>query len=274
MTLQDWQSIISDSIRTVFSGLVQAIPGIMAALITLLIGWVIAKSIRSILDRVFKAAQLDQRLERLKLDELAAKLGIETTPSQMLAKAIYFLILLVFAVAATQTLGWTIISEELAKLINFLPRVVVGLLVFSIGYYIAGIVRDFMRSATEALGVGAGKMIASMVYYFLLITVALSAMEQIGIPTDILSENLQLVIGAVVVAGAISYGIASRHLLSNTLSTYYSRNLFEVGQRIRVDGVTGEIVEINNIAVVLKTESGRTVIPASDLTNRRVDILE
>jgi hypothetical protein len=274
MNLQDWQDIVTDSIRTVLSGFVAAIPGVVAALVTLLIGWVLARVVRGVLERVFKAAEVDKRMEAFKLDVLMEKMGVKTTPSQILAKTAYFLILLVFTIAATETLGWSIISEEFAKLLSFVPKVIVGLLIFAIGYFIAGLVRDVLGNATEALGVGAGKMIASLVYYFLLITVALSAMEQMGIPTDIISENLQLIIGAIVIAGAISYGLASRNLLSHTLSTYYSRNLFTVGQRIRVSGVTGEIIEISNIAVVLKTESGKTIIPASELTTQRVDILD
>ena len=274
MNLQDWEDILRDSIRTVLSGFVAAIPGVVAALVTLLIGWVLARVVRGVLERVFKAAEVDKRMEAFKLDVLMEKMGVKTTPSQILAKTAYFLILLVFTIAATETLGWSIISEEFAKLLSFVPKVIVGLLIFAIGYFIAGLVRDVLGNATEALGVGAGKMIASLVYYFLLITVALSAMEQMGIPTDIISENLQLIIGAIVIAGAISYGLASRNLLSHTLSTYYSRNLFTVGQRIRVSGVTGEIIEISNIAVVLKTESGKTIIPASELTTQRVDILD
>lgn len=131
-----------------------------------------------------------------------------------------------------------------------------------------------LGNATVALGVGAGRLIAGAVYWFLLITVTLSALQQMGLPTDILSQNLQLVIGAVVVAGAVSYGLASRDVLRNTLSNYYSRNTFEVGQRIRVEGVEGTIEEVTGIAVILRTPSGRTVLPATELTTKRVEILE
>lgn len=274
MNLADWQAIVTESVRTVFQGLVEAFPGIVAAVVTLLLGWVLARLVRGVLRRAFRLARLDERLEALKLDGLLEKLGDGVKPSDILAGTAYYLILLVFLVAASQTLGWTVVSEELAKLMGFLPKAVIAMVIFAIGYFVAGLVRDVLGNATEALGVGAGRLIAGAVYWFLLITVTLSALQQMGLPTDILSQNLQLVIGAVVVAGAVSYGLASRDVLRNTLSNYYSRNTFEVGQRIRVEGVEGTIEEVTGIAVILRTPSGRTVLPASELTTKRVEILE
>ena len=88
------------------------------------------------------------------------------------------------------------VSEELAKLMGFLPKAVIAMVIFAIGYFVAGLVRDVLGNATEALGVGAGRLIAGAVYWFLLIT------------------------------------------------------------------------------VILRTPSGRTVLPASELTTKRVEILE
>jgi hypothetical protein len=255
-------------------GLVEAFPGIVAAVVTLLIGWLLARVIRSILRRALSAADLDRRLDALKLDVLFDKMGMKITPSDILANTIYYLILLVFTVAASQTLGWTVISEEFAKLLSFIPQAIIGMIIFAIGYFVAGVIRDVLTNATEALGVGAGKMIAGVIYWFLLVTITLSALQQIGIPTDILSENLQLVIGAVVIAGAISYGLASREILRNTLSNFYSRNTFQVGQRIRTEGTEGTIIEVTGISVILQTAAGKTVIPASELANKRVEILD
>jgi hypothetical protein len=274
MTLADWQAIITESVRTVFMGLVEAFPGIVAAAITLLIGWILARMARGVMRRVFRAADLDKRLESLKLDLLFDKMGMQVKPSDILANTVYYLIVLVFLVAASETLGWDIISEEFAKLLAFIPKAIIGMIIFAIGYFVAGLIRDVLSNATEALGVGAGKIIAGAVYWFLLITVTLSALQQMGLPTDILSENLQLIIGAVVIAGAISYGLASRDILRNTLSTFYGRNTFAVGQRIRVEDVEGTIEEVTNISVILKTANGRTVLPASELTNKRVEILD
>jgi hypothetical protein len=272
--MRDLNTILGDAINTVFQGFSTGFSKFIGALVVLLIGWILARMIRSALTTVLKKVHFDQSLEKVQVDLLFEKMGIKASPSAILAQIAYWLIMLIFLVAASTSMGWTFVSEELAKLIALIPLIISGLVMFVIGFYIAGIIRDVLKNATESLGVGAGKIIASAVYYFLMIVITLSVLEHIGMDISIISDNIQLIVGAVVIAGAISYGLASRDILSNTLSSFYGRKTFEVGQRIRVNGLEGTIVEISNISVVLKTGEGRTVIPSSIVTNSTVEILD
>lgn len=270
----DLQETVANSLATLFEDFVKAIPLIIGALVILLVFWIIARVARGIVSRVLKGIKFDSLVEKVKLDVLFDKMGIKTKPSSIIGQMLYLMIMVVGLVAASDHMGWDVVSQEVSKLISLIPLILSGMVIFVIGFYVAGMIRDLLSSATESMGVGAGKILASAIYYFLLIVITLSTLEHIGVDISILSDNFQLIIGAIVIAGAISYGLASRDLLQNTLSTYYGRNTFEVGQRIRVDGTEGEIIEISNISVILSTGNGRLVVPSSVLTNSKVEILD
>ena len=89
-----------------------------------------------------------------------------------------------------------------------------------------------------------------------------------------LPNNLMLILGAILAAAAISYGFASRDLLSNILAGFFSRHTFSIGQVIEIDGVKGKIIETTNISVTLQTgENEKVVIPSHQLITNKVKII-
>lgn len=101
------------------------------------------------------------------------------------------------------------------------------------------------------------------------------ALEQLGINTTIITSNVIIVIGGAVLAFAISYGFASKDILHNFLASLYSKNNFQIGQKIMLqDDSVGEIVKMDNISVTLKTEEGKLIIPIHILITEKIRIIE
>jgi len=200
--------------------------------------------------------------------------NVKASPSQLISKFFYWLILLLVITTASDALGWYVVSEQVSNLINFLPKLLLAIVFFAVGTFVATFLRDLIRSTTSSLGIGAGMIISNGVFYFLFIIITLTALEQAGMDTSLITSNLLLIIGAVLTAAAISYGFASREILSNILAAFFSRRTFKEGQTIEVDGVRGKIVEVTNISVTVKSgEKEKTVIPSHQLISRKVKII-
>jgi len=203
------------------------------------------------------------------------KASIQMTPSALIAKFIYWIILLLFFIITTNFLGWTVISEKLNEFISFLPTLLSGMVLFILGYYITSFLRDIILAATSSLGIGGGRMIAGFVFYFFLIIVTITALDQIGINTNIITSNVVMILGAILGAAAISYGFASRDILANILAAFFSRKTFQEGQTIRVDDVQGEIIQVDSISVTLETHTGdKVVVPTKELISKKIYIIE
>ncbi len=87
-----------------------------------------------------------------------------------------------------------------------------------------------------------------------------------------LQDNITIIFGGIVFAFAIGYGFASRNIMSNLLAALYSRNKFNIGDDIKIDGTRGTIIEIDSTSLTLQTSDRRVVFPLNQLTTQRVEV--
>ena len=99
-----------------------------------------------------------------------------------------------------------------------------------------------------------------------------SALSQAHIDTDFIKSNLTVLLGAFAGAFALGYGLASKDLMSSILASFYHKDRFDLGDVITIEGVTGEIVEIDNASITLQTDGKRVVFPSSKLHSEKVEI--
>lgn len=124
----------------------------------------------------------------------------------------------------------------------------------------------------QSIGILSAKLIASVVFYFLFITMAVSSMAQAKIDTNFISSNLTVVIGAGALAFALGYGLASRDLAANYLAGYYNRNKVRIGDEVRIVGVKGKVVMIDATSLILQTDDRAIVIPLSKLNTEKIEV--
>lgn len=265
--------IFTEALSTFGGKIMSALPSILAALFVLLIGWLIAVVIGLTVAKVAEKLQINRLSKRVGLTDFLAKAKVESTPAKLLGRIFKWIVLLIVGLITADTLGWNSFSAEISKLLAYLPKLFLAVIFFLVGTYIARFVRDFIRAATSSLGIATGRIASNFVYYLLVIIVSLTALEQAGLDTSIITSNLLVILGTIFLSAAISYGFASRDLLSNILASYYSRRTFSVGQIIDVDGEKGEIIATTNINVTLQKEDGeKVVIPTQMLINRKVKV--
>ena len=180
--------------------------------------------------------------------------------------------MLVTCIVATEKLGVEAVTNLLTDFIGYLPRLLTALLFFIIGLLIADAIRGVVLTACQSLGIPSAKIIASVVFYFIFLSVTMSALDQAGIQTAFIKSNLMIIIAGAVGAFAFGYGLASKGMMANFLASFYTKNRFIVGDTITIDGVKGQIVEMDNNAVVLKTDASKVVYPLSKLADREIQI--
>lgn len=272
--LASWSELFFESLQSMMTTFGEALPGIIGAILIVLLGWLFAKIISRLVSRLLKAMRFDDLAEKVNISDYLDKANVKAVPSDLVGKFFYWLILLLVFTTASDTLGWHAVTDEISNLIRLLPKLLVAVVFFLVGTFIATFIRDLIRGTTSSLGIGAGKVIGNAVFYLLFIIVTLTSLEQAGMDTTIITSNLLLILGAIMIAAAISYGFASREILSNILASFFSRRTFKVGQVIEVEGVRGQIIETTNISVTIQTGSNeKTVIPTHQLITNKVKII-
>ncbi len=268
-----WQNIVTSSASQFFHELMNALPNILGALLLLLIGWLLARVAMYATRRVMQARALQQFTTRLNKFPLFQRQGVNLDSTAIISRFVHWVILLFFLVAASETLGWTAVSRTIGNLIGYLPALLSAIIILIIGLYIAQLVRSFIRTTLESLELGSARLLSGLAYYTIATIVVLTAMDQAGVDTGIITSNLILIIGSVMAAFAISFALASKDILQNILATFYSRQNFKVGDRIKIEALEGEIIKMDSVSVVIRTGNSEVVLPSYTLISQKIEKL-
>lgn len=247
-------------------------PSIIKALAVFLLGWVLARFLAKIVKRIMVLSGIDALAEKLNAIDLLNQAKIRLVPSKLVSVMLYYLVLWIFIVAAIDALGIAVITNLMTEIINYLPKLIAAFMVLIFGIVLADFLKKIVQTACESLGITSGKLIANAVFYFLFLNVVLVTLKQAELQTSFMETNLSIIISGVVVAFAVGYGLASRDLLSNLLASFYNKDRIRLGDIIVLDGVKGEVVDIDSMRLTLWTGESRVVFPLSKLAKEKYEI--
>ncbi|MFI9658719.1 hypothetical protein PA6761_03471 [Pseudomonas aeruginosa] len=90
-------------------------------------------------------------------------------------------------------------------------------------------------------------------------------MGQLEVKTDLLNYIIAIVLITVGLAAALALGLGSREVAGQIIAGIYVRELYQVGQQVKVGDVEGTIEEIGTVKTILLTEEGELVSLANRL---------
>lgn len=265
-----WLEITTSALTEMLNRVVAFLPNLVGALIVLLIGWLLAWLVQRVVRRLLARLGFDRLAERSGVADALARAGIRRPASHLVARAIYWLLLLAFLMIAVESLGLSTAATALRALVAYLPRVL-GAAIVLVGGALLG---QFLGKGTQALAAGSGvefhAALGRAMQYIVLAVAAILAVDQLGLNTTLLNNvlgNLLTVAGAGL---ALAFALGSREAVRNLLAGFYAKDLFEIGQTVEVNGYRGTLEAIGPLKAVITTEEGSVTVPNSIMTDRCV----
>ena len=259
-----------DEMARISTMLIEYLPSIAGAALLLLAGWLLAKLLRAataralaLLDRLFGRRLGARHAERVRLERSATVVGA----------LVFWAVLLFFVTAATRVLGLETFTQWLARLLDYLPTLIVGLLIVVAGYILSRVVADLLLSASAPIEPAQRLVVARAAQAAILAAAILVGGEQIGIRVTFLA----IFVGAIAIAVAggvvVAISLGARLHVANLIGAYHLRQEYELGQRIRVAGFEGRILALTPQAVVLDTDDGRVSLPGRIFSEQPVVLI-
>ena len=251
---------------------VASLPKVLGALALVIVGRWISRGVSKLVKKMLEKIGIDRLADRLNSIDLLSKSSFDIKPSQIIQKIIYYFLFFVFILVATDVLGMEPVTEMMNKILNYLPNLVSAFMVFIVGLLLADFLKRIVHTTCTSLGLPAAGLISNVVFYFIFLNVAMITLSQAKVETSFIEENLSIILGGVVLAFAIGYGYASRPILANLLSAYYNKERITVGDFIAIEGVEGEIIEMDNSCFTIKNKDANTIIPLHKLSTEKYQL--
>jgi len=251
----------------------ESVPGIIGALIITLVGWIIAKIVSKGILKVLEKLNIDQLADKVNDTDLVSGTNFKFQPSGLIANVVYFLIMLITLIAATDVLNVTAISNMMTDLMNYIPSLLIAIVLLILAVVVSDVIKKFVLAACNSVGIPSGRIISQFVFYLVFLTLSISALDQAKIATDLITSNLNIILAGIMAAFAIGYGLASKDTMANFLASYYSRNKIKLGDIIVFEKTKGKVIGMDTTSLSIKTETGTTIIPLKKLTSEKFEVL-
>ncbi|WP_433017207.1 mechanosensitive ion channel family protein [Kribbella sp. CA-294648] len=192
---------IEQGLNDAWSAIATFVPKLVIFLAILVIGWIIAKVVAKVVNAALERVGFDRAVERGGIKQALARSQYDA--SDIIAKLVYYAILLITLQIGFGVWGPNPVSDLLTDIVAWLPRAAVAIIIVVIAGAVARAVKDLVGNALS--GLSYGKTLATIASVFIWALGIIAALNQIGVATTVTTPVLIAVlatVGGVIVVGA------------------------------------------------------------------------
>ncbi len=262
-----WNDIILPALRQIVAQILAILPNVLAALAILIVGWIVARLVDSVVTRVLQRLGFNRMAERAGIGSFMKNAGFTQEPSWVVGKLMFWLLMLTFVLSSAEMLHLTMVAETLQKLVAFLPNVIAVIFMVVFGALFARFVSRLTRGAAKEAGLDIADFLSKLVNYLIIIMVVVIAINQLEIQSSVLEIAFAALLGAFALAIALTLGIGTQSVAQNIISGVYARRMFRVGDSVRINHTEGQILEIGTVSTRIRNAEDIVSLPNKMLIN-------
>jgi flagellar biosynthesis protein FliQ len=199
------------------------LPRLLLALVILIVGWLVAKAVRFAIVKGLRAVNFHVVTERAGLDGFLRDGGIESDTTEILGVLVYWLVILGALVVGFNTLGLAYVTDLLGRIILFVPKVMVALLILAFGAYFARFIGNAITAYCRNVHIQDADLLGKLAQYAIVTFVVLIALDQVNIGGDIVRQSFLIVLAGLVFALALAFGLGGREWAAELLERWWPR---------------------------------------------------
>lgn len=205
---------ISEPATNMLNSLLLAIPAIFGAMIVLGAAYIIGRLVSGLVTNLLTTVGFNRVLALIGLGSEPEE-G-QRTPAEVVGYLVLIGLMLFATIEAADLLGFTILAELVAEFLTFLSQVVLGIIIFGLGLYVANVARNVILGTAGANA----NLLSQAARLAIIILATAMGLRQMGIADDIVNLAFGLLLGAIAVAVALSFGLGSRDLAARQVESW------------------------------------------------------
>ncbi|KAB1153875.1 hypothetical protein F7018_15415 [Tenacibaculum aiptasiae] len=263
---------IFNAFGNIFKSIEDSLPTVLGFISFVILAWIIIKVFLYIVRKALAKTKIDEWSKKLRKTEIFGNSTINIVLTNVILAVLKWFLILTFVMAGSNIFGINVISEGIQSFFAYLPKLLTALGIFVAGAYLGTIVKKAIQSMFKSLEISGGNLVGNIAFYLIVVFLSITALDQAGVDTSVIKSNLTLLIGSVLLAFTIAFGLGARDAVSRLLFGYYSRKNIGIGEKVVIGDVEGVVTAIDNICFTVTTTDGKIVLPIKDVVNSKIII--
>jgi small-conductance mechanosensitive channel len=264
-----WEGLVA-GLQNILVQVLEYLPRVAIAVLVLVLGWLMARLIRKLIVRAIE--RLDKLWQRLILKKGVEQRQPSHPPIRMVGELVFWMLILISVTLATEILGLEIFGVWIKEIVTYLPLALAGFLIVLVGFMVSSLARDLVASAADSAGLSHGDLMGRTAQVVILFIAIIIGVDQLGIDIAFLTMVTGIVLAALFGGIAFAFGMGARTHVSNIIAANQLRNIYQIGDRVRIGDIEGRIMDIDISRVIIETEVGTVDVPAK-LFDEQVTII-
>jgi hypothetical protein len=197
------------------------LPSLAVAIVVLLVGFLLAKAARFAVQRGLHAVNFHIVTQRSGLDGFLQRGGTQADTVDLLAALVYWLVILAALVVAFNGMGLSHVTDLLSRVMLFVPKVIVSVLILAFGAYFARFVANAVVTYCRGVGIRDAEPLGALARYAIMVFVVMIAFDQLDIGGRIISFAFLIVLGGLVLALALAFGLGGQRWAAAHLERWW-----------------------------------------------------
>ncbi|HNV88208.1 MAG TPA: hypothetical protein PKL53_04520 [Methylotenera sp.] len=212
--------IFISSLNQFWLQLVNFVPKLLAVIVILFFGWIIAKLARKAVKRGLELAHFDKFAQKSGLEAFMSHGNISVTLSGIISQVVYWLVITLFIITGANSLGMSEVAGLLQQLAGYLPHIIVAILVVIFGTLLARFVNRLVFAWLYSIKFTHALAVSTSTEYGIQILAVFVALEQLGIGMQLIYSLFTIVFGAFFLALAIAFGLGGKDWAAKVIEDF------------------------------------------------------
>lgn len=273
-TVNNSWSAVQKSFADTSNQLAALAPRVLAMLVVITIGFVIAKFVAHLITTLAEKIGLQTAADRSGLAASMTHMGIRRNVPAIVGAIMFWLLMCVFLMAGFNILGLDSVTAAMQKIVNYIPHLLVATVVVVIGLLVAQFLRGVVATSADRLGISYAEHLANACYYVLAVLTFIAAFDQLNIQFALLEKLILMAFGALAIGFSLALGFGGRDVMAGILAGYYVRQRLQTGDHVTVGTMEGTVREVGPVATIVETDEmgllNRHSIPNTKMLNEAV----
>ena len=221
--MQQQLDVFVASLTSFWTQLASFVPQLLAALVLLFVGWILANLARTGVIKLLDLLRFDNLAEKTGIEAFLKQGHVDISLGRLIANLVYWVIIFIVIVTVANSLGLHLVAELFNKIVLYIPNLIVAILVLVFGILIARIINRLVFAYLNNIGVQGALTISTLSEYAMIIFVVFVALEQLEIGTTLLTAAFQIGFGAIGLALALAFGLGGREWAAGVIKRMTDR---------------------------------------------------
>jgi small-conductance mechanosensitive channel len=245
--------------------------GLIYAIVILIVGYIVAKVVKWLIVKALKRVKVDDFFRETGLLESLRGVGFTGVPD-LLGLLVFWFIFMIFVAMALEQLGFDQVSALATLIVEYLPKIIGAALIILAGLWLGTWASSRVKEPAEEADLPVtSDTLGSLIKWVVVFIAVVLALGLLGVDTTILVTMFTILLGAIGLAIAISFGLGGKGVAANVSAYAAIEKAVRIGDEVTIGDHSGTVLLIGRYAITLKDGKGdRVSIPNSTVMEHTI----